>query len=80
MALALIPEELVPTLFSSLVEDLHLFEPEQLHGILKYFDDNWMCKISLWNVYKILDRTNNCCERYMKSVISIILWFSFIFL
>ncbi|CAF3598472.1 unnamed protein product [Rotaria socialis] len=64
MALALVPEEYVPLLFSNLGQELDESERNELAGLLKYFDDYWMCRIPMWNCFKIPERTNNFCEGY----------------
>ncbi|CAF4668798.1 unnamed protein product [Rotaria sp. Silwood2] len=64
MALALVPEEFVPLLFSNLAQELDDSERDELSAIFKYFADYWMCPMPMWNVYKISDRTNNFCEGY----------------
>ena len=62
MALALVPQQYVPSLFGALGQDLTDSERGQLKGLIKYFDDYWMRQISFWNVFDISDRTNNFSE------------------
>ncbi|CAF1558470.1 unnamed protein product [Rotaria magnacalcarata] len=54
MALALVPEELVPSLFSNLIQEVDDYERDELAGIFKYFNDNWMRQIQAWNVFKVI--------------------------
>ena len=66
MALALVPEEFVPLLFSNLGQELDESERNELAGILKYFNDYWMSCIPMWNCFMIPERTNNFCEGKRK--------------
>lgn len=70
MALALVPEQSVPSLFDGLNENLTDSERTELSGLFQYFHDFWMRQISLWNVYKISDRTNN----YSEGMVTLIGW------
>ena len=62
MALALVPEQHVRSLFDGLGEDLTDNEQDELSELLKYFDTYWMRQVSFWNVFNISDRTNNFSE------------------
>ncbi|CAF1401753.1 unnamed protein product [Adineta ricciae] len=64
MALALVPPSCVQVLFSELGEELTDDEREEISGLLKYIDRQWMRQISTWNVYELPDRTNNYSEGY----------------
>jgi len=59
MALALVPPEHIPLLFARLGEELNPEERDQLLGLFKYFNGQWMKQIPMWNVS---DRTNNYSE------------------
>jgi hypothetical protein len=45
------------TLEGSLVSDR---EREELAELLRYFNDHWMRKISMWNIFDISGRTKQC--------------------
>ena len=62
MALALVPEQHVRSLFDELVEGLSDNERNEIDGLLKYFDTYWMRQIPSWNVFDLKDRTNNYSE------------------
>ncbi|CAF1300987.1 unnamed protein product [Rotaria sordida] len=62
MALALVPPEHVPSLFARLGEELNPEERDELLGLFKYFNSQWMKQIPMWNVFDISDRTNNYSE------------------
>lgn len=62
MALALVPEQLVFSLFSGLDQNLTEIERTELSGLLKYFDDFWMHRIQLWNVFNIPNFIENYSE------------------
>lgn len=62
MALALVPEQHVQSLFDELVECLSDDEREEIDGLLKYFNTYWMRQIPSWNVFNLTDRTNNYSE------------------
>ena len=62
MALALVPEQYVQSLFVDLGQALNGNEHEALANLYKYFNDQWMRQISMWNVYEIPDKTNNYSE------------------
>lgn len=67
MALALVPEEFVPSLFAHLTDEVNDYEHDELGGVFRYFNDYWMSRIKLWNVFKISDRTNNFSEGMNKN-------------
>lgn len=62
MALALVPKEDVRLLFDDLRQELTDDEMKTLAILFKYFDDQWMRQIPVWNVFEIPDRTNNYSE------------------
>ena len=62
MALALVPQQEVPSLFVTLEQELNDGEREELAVLFQYFNDYWMRQISTWNVFDIPDRTNNFSE------------------
>ncbi|CAM4977976.1 unnamed protein product [Rotaria socialis] len=62
MALALVPHEHVSLLFDHLLEGLDEHEREQLDGIFKYFETQWLRQTNMWIVFSISDRTNNYSE------------------
>lgn len=62
MALALVPQQEVPSLFASLGEELSDLEREQLAELFDYFNNHWMRQIPMWNVFDIPERTNNFSE------------------
>jgi hypothetical protein len=62
MALALVPEQYVPSLFVGLEQELSDSESNELVDLFKYFNDYWMRKISIWNVFDIPEKTNNLSE------------------
>lgn len=62
MALALIPQEHVSSLFGRLREELDENESDQLDCVFKYFQSQWMRHTSLWNVFHLSERTNNFSE------------------
>ena len=62
MALALVPEQYIPSLFDNLGKDLNDSERDELSPLLKYFSHYWMRQISIWNVFDIPDKTNNYSE------------------
>ncbi|CAF1623485.1 unnamed protein product [Didymodactylos carnosus] len=64
MALALVPEQYVQSLFVDLGEELNDDVREELANLFKYFNDQWMRQISMWNVCEVLDKTNNFSEGY----------------
>jgi hypothetical protein len=59
MALALVPPDHVSSLYARLGEELNSEDRDQLADLFKYFNSQWMKQIPIWNVYDILDRTNN---------------------
>ncbi|CAF0797118.1 unnamed protein product [Adineta ricciae] len=62
MALALVPEEHVLSLFAGLGAGLDESERDQLSSLFTYFERQWLSKISMWNVFNIRDKTNNFPE------------------
>ncbi|CAF2982191.1 unnamed protein product [Rotaria sp. Silwood2] len=64
MALALVPEQYIPSLFDNLGKDLNDSERDDLLPIFEYFKNYWMRQISMWNVADIPDKTNNFSEGY----------------
>ena len=62
MALALVPEQYVASLFADLGQELNDTGHPALLDFLKYFTDQWMHNTSTWNVFGISDRTNNYSE------------------
>ena len=62
MALALVPEQYVESLFADLSQELTDAEHPALPAFLTYFNGQWMQKTSMWNVFGISDRTNNYSE------------------
>ena len=57
MALALVPEEHVTSLFSNLCQELDESEHNELFGIFKYFNDDYCInRIPIWNCFKIPER------------------------
>lgn len=66
MALALVPAEFVLTLFDDIVNGLAEYELDELSPLIKYFEDYWLRRISMWNVFGVCDRTNNFSERLFK--------------
>lgn len=64
MALALVPVEYVQQLFSDLVEAMNTDDHQTLSSLFTYFEKQWIKQIPNWNVYDILDRTNNYSEGY----------------
>lgn len=62
MALALVPNEHVPSLFARLQEELDENDRVQLNRLFKYFESQWMRQTNMWNVFKIPQRTNNFSE------------------
>ena len=73
MALALVPEQYVPSLFADLGQDLSDSEQDELAGLFKYFNDYWMPRISMWNVFNIPEKTNNFSEGMERHCISCVL-------
>jgi hypothetical protein len=67
MALALVPEQYVESLFADLSQELTDTEHPALLDFLTYFTDQWMHKTSTWNVFGISDRTNNHSEGMLMS-------------
>ena len=53
MALALVPEQFVPSLFVDLGQELSDSEWDELASLFKYFNDYWMSRISVWNVFDV---------------------------
>lgn len=66
MALALVPAEHVHSLFSYLRQEINDDERETLANLFKYFDDQWIRQIAIWNVFEVPDRTNNYSEGILK--------------
>ena len=64
MALALVPETHVTSLYADLCQELDDVERLELFNLFKYFSDYWMRHVSTWNVYDVSDRTNNYSEGY----------------
>jgi len=62
MALALVPEPHVPSLFDNLGQELDDAERDELSDLFKYFKDYWMRQIPVWNVFNIPEKTNNFSE------------------
>jgi hypothetical protein len=62
MALALVPEEHVSSLFAGLGEELTEDERDELSCIFTYFERQWLRETSMWNVFDIRDKTNNFSE------------------
>ncbi len=62
MALALVPQQEVAPLFTSLGQELSDLEREELAELFQYFNDHWMRQISIWNVFDTSERTNNFSE------------------
>jgi hypothetical protein len=62
IALALVPQEYVPSLFAALEQDLSDSERDASGNLFKYFNDYWMDQIPMWNVFDISNRTNNFSE------------------
>jgi len=62
MALTLVSEKYVPSLFYNLGKDLDDSERDELSRLFKYFKNQWMRQISMWNVFDIPDKTNNFSE------------------
>ena len=56
MALALIPEEYVTSLFSNLGQEFDESERNELSGIFKYFNNYYINRIPIWNCFKIPER------------------------
>ena len=66
MALALMPLDKVRSSFDEVQREAYTSYGESMHGLLSYFDDNWMIEINLWNVFGSDSRTNNTCEGERK--------------
>ena len=62
MALALVPEEFVPQLFANLDQELTESDRLDLSNLFKYFNNQWMRNVGVWNVFNVSDRTNNYSE------------------
>ena len=62
MALALVPEEFVPQLFANLDQELTESDRLDLSNLFKYFNNQWMRNLGVWNVFNVPDRTNNYSE------------------
>ncbi|CAF1542669.1 unnamed protein product, partial [Adineta steineri] len=62
MALALVPEKFVSTLFDDLQNDLDEDERDELAPLFNYFSSFWLQRPSMWNVFDIPNRTNNFSE------------------
>ena len=62
MALALVPQEHVPSVFARLGEELNENERDELGSLFKYFEGQWMRQITMWDVFEIPERTNNFSE------------------
>ena len=56
MALALVPEEYVTSLFYNLGQELDESERNDLSDIFKYFNDYYINRIPIWNCLKIPER------------------------
>ena len=67
MALALVPEQHVESLFADLSQELTDTEHPALLHFLTYFTNQWMHRTSTWNVFGISDRTNNHSEGMLMS-------------
>ena len=64
IALAVVPEQHVPSLFAELGQELNDVERLELFSLFKYFTDQWMRNVSNWNVSDVSDRTKNYSEGY----------------
>ncbi|CAF4309143.1 unnamed protein product [Rotaria magnacalcarata] len=64
MTLTLVPEQYVPSLFANLGQEISDSERDELAGLFKYFNDYWMRRISVWNVFDVLEKTNNFSKGY----------------
>jgi len=62
MALALVPQQYVPSLFATLGQELNDSGCDELADLFKYFNDYWMREIPMWNVFDIPERTHNFSE------------------
>ena len=67
MAIALVPPSYVQVLFNELDQELNDDECEEISGLLQYFKNHWVRQVSIWNIYEILDRTNNDSEGFLKA-------------
>ncbi|CAF3851551.1 unnamed protein product, partial [Rotaria sp. Silwood1] len=62
MALVLVPEQYVSSLFFKIGQDLLDAEQYDLLDLLKYFNNYWMPQMSFWNVHNLCQKANNSCE------------------
>ncbi|CAF1250261.1 unnamed protein product [Rotaria sordida] len=62
MALALMPREQVVNSFNEIQADADQLPDRPMADLLKYFEQNWLNDIDLWNVFASDIRTNNVCE------------------
>lgn len=62
MALALVPQQHVASLFAELGEEVRDADNPELLDLFDYFNDQWMRGTSVWNVFEVSDRTNNYSE------------------
>ncbi|CAF3929308.1 unnamed protein product [Rotaria sordida] len=68
MALPLMPRDKILDGLDEIREAANLLPGLPMVRLLKYFDDNWMSNIDLWNVYDFDSRTNNVCEGYHNRI------------
>jgi hypothetical protein len=62
MALALVPEEHLSSLFAGLGEELSENKRDELCCLFTYFERQRLGEISMWHVFNIRDKTNNFSE------------------
>ena len=69
MALAVVPQQYVPSLFAEIEEELGDQDREELADFFRYFKKQWMHQVPMWNVFDIPERTNNFSEGIQKQSI-----------
>lgn len=62
MALPLMPRDKVTSSLDEIRQASNDLPGLPMTRLFKYFDDNWMSDIDLWNVFGFNSRTNNICE------------------
>ena len=66
MAMAVVPQQYVPSLFGDREQELGDQEREELTDFFLYFNKQWMHQVPMWNVFDIPERTNNFSEGMQK--------------
>ena len=74
MALALVPEEHVTSLFSNLCQELNKSECNEFFGIFKYFNDYYINRIPMWDCCKIPERQRIIFAKVTKEKIGFSLY------